>query len=90
MGATIQAVIAAIIMLPIVAGRPKSPGAYTAHTGINRFSFRDFRRIPALARVALGCEVRKVGRDMLIGLLFVRPQGGDQSWFLVRIAEEGG
>jgi hypothetical protein len=32
-------------------------------------SFADFRGILALARVALGFEVRNVGRDMLIRLL---------------------
>ena len=68
----------------------KSPGACTSQDGHQPLFIQGFPTIPALARVALGCEVRKVGRDMLIGILFVRRQGGDQSWLLVRIAEEGG
>jgi hypothetical protein len=54
------------------AGRP-NPGTRPVQKGINRRSFKDFRGISALARVALGCEVRNLGRDMLIGLLVVRP-----------------
>ena len=49
-----------------------------AHKGINRFSFKDFRGISALARVALDCEIRDFGRDMLIGLLVAG--SGMQPW----------
>jgi hypothetical protein len=52
------------------AGLP-NPGTRPVHKGINRFSFKDFEGISGLTRAALGCEVRNVGGDMLIGLLVV-------------------
>jgi hypothetical protein len=39
------------------------PDACGAHRHPPPFYFRDFRGVPALLRVALGCELRNVGKD---------------------------
>ena len=51
------------------ADAPKSPMRVHRAYGHPPHFIRDSRRVPACAGLALGCEVRKVGRDMLIGLL---------------------